>query len=269
MKSFSIIKISLSMLMLTIQFGNLRAFAAQQSIISAIATLPATQPEIFAVILTSVKTGGADYVAQRVEASKKRNQQLATMQNKSNNKTSMANVNEIDRTALDKRRLFVFFAYGGLYLGWFQNFLYSQIYTKLFPAAQVFARESIRQKLQDPAGASAVLKQVIVEATVHWPWLYVPAFYVLQQIANPAGFSMNGLVDKLRTNWRDDLLVCWKVWIPSAVINFSCIPAQYQVFFTAFVSLAYTTMFSLRRGGEMAKEQADGVVPKAALKASS
>jgi hypothetical protein len=208
-----------------------RAFVAPSvamPVLTTLARIPQEHPLALAVAITSIKTGTADFLAQRISRAD-------------------------DGVALDTRRLGVFALYGAVYLGWWQHFLFSTVYTKIFPMASVFASRTFKEKLTDTVGATAVLKQVLCEATFHYPLMYVPAFYVLQEIASPK-FRFSHLASKLRSNWREDLILAWKVWIPAMLINFSTIPLQYQVPFTAAVSFGYMSYFSLKRGDAGAPE---------------
>jgi len=225
------------MLLLSSRIDSLDALSVGAPFLKKIASFPTRHPEILAVLVTSLKTGASDVIAQKLNAKRS---------------------NE-GKKKLDKRRLASFLLYGGLYLGYFQYFLFAKVYSKWFPMAQVFATQSIREKMRDPIGALDVARQVTFEALVHWPWLYIPAFYVVQQTVAPKGFSLSSMIEKIRKNWKEDVRLCWKVWIPAAIFNFSSVPLNYQVPFVAFVSLFYMTFFSLRRGGGTAE---DNIVKK-------
>ena len=210
---------------------NSQAFVPVQPVLSTLARLPAEHPIVLAVLVTSIKTGSADLLAQRLAQIK-------------------AGVNK--KKKLDKRRLSVFAVYGGIYLGVWQHYLFSHIYTTLFPMAQVFASRTLKEKLVDYVGMTAVLKQVLFETVVHWPWLFIPAFYVFQSLASPVPNKLGMLAEKLRTNWKEDVVICWKVWIPAMLVNFSSVPLRYQVPYTAVVGFFYMSYFSIRRGGSAA-----------------
>lgn len=215
-------------LLLLLSFASLGTDAfLPQPVIASITAIP-QDPLFLAVAITGVKTGGADFLAQKLA-----NRKLTGKKKK----------------GLDKRRMGLFSLYGGVYLGLWQHTLFSHIYTKLFPMASVFAAKSLKDKMTDSVGAVSVLKQVASEAFLHWPWLYIPAFYVLKEVTAPGGFKFSNLANILRQNWVDDLILCWKVWVPVAIVNFSFFPIQWQVPFTALVSFCYMAYFSMKRGG--------------------
>jgi hypothetical protein len=218
-------KVVVLFLLLSFSFWCIEAFSPMtQPVLSALAQIPQNHPVVLAVAITSIKTGGADFLAQKLAST------------------------AVGGRGLDKRRLGCFTLYGAVYLGWFQHFLFSKVYTKLFPLASEFAAKSIKEKLKDVLGASSVLQQVIFEASVHWPWLFIPAFYLLQEITAPK-FAFSNLRNTLKQNWKEDLITCWKIWIPASMLNFSCIPLHSQVPFTALVGFAYMAYFSFKRGG--------------------
>jgi len=223
-------KISIfSFLLLTSKISNnVAGLAVGSHVIKKVVSITQRRPEMVAVVLTGLKTGASDIIAQKLDARRSKDV----------------------KKKLDKRRVITFLLYGGIYLGWFQHFLFAKVYCKLFPLAQVFASQSTGEKLNNVAGALDVLKQVTCEAVVHWPWLYIPAYYVVKQTISPTGFSLSSIANNLRSNWREDLMLIWKVWIPAALINFSSVPLDFQIPFVAFISMFYIALFSLKRGGE-------------------
>jgi len=228
--------------------ANIEGLAALGSNINKVVT---TNPLVTAVGLTSLKTAAADLFAQTIS------RELVV------GKDGEASYFE----KIDLQRVSVFFLYGALYLGAFQYFLFTSVYPRLFPLAQKFAQKPLRMKLKDPIGGFSVIKQVSIEALLHWPLLLVPLYYICQELvvtivsASEHGESKGTMITnlrrsvrrKLRSNWWDDLKLCWLIWIPSSLCNFSTLPLEWQVPFTALVSFVYTFILSLRRGGCDAK----------------
>jgi len=209
-------------------------------------------PEAFAILLAGMKTGAADIIAQK----------LASNNNQKKKEISTTNgekgiISSSSSFQFDKKRFLTFVLYGGMYLGWFQHFLFTKIYTRLFPLAAVFAKQTLKEKIRNWSGAFAVIQQVSFEAFLHWPWLYIPMYYVIQQLVTIMSSSTNmniGTIqrlvsEKLRQNWKEDLFFCWGFWVPCSLINFSTMPLNYQAPFTAFAGLFYMSYFSFRRGG--------------------
>jgi len=52
-------------------------------------------------------------------------------------------------------------------------------------------------------------------------------------------------------NWKEDLLTCWQIWVPSMTLNFSICPLWARVPFVAGVSLFFTMLLSARRGAPL------------------
>jgi len=196
--------------------------------ISRAAHIPQAHPIVFAVTATCIKTTAADFLAQKLK-----------------------NGDE----GMDWRRLAGFTLYGAIYLGLFQFWLYTEVYTKMFPGAQVFAAKSLVQKFADPVGAMSILRQVSMEAFVHWPLAFVPSYYVMQEIVNYKAFRLSNLVGKIKENWWDDMKMCWSIWLPAATFNFGTLPVAWQVPFTTVVGFAYTTILSIRRGKDEPKSE--------------
>ena len=59
---------------------------------------------------------------------------------------------------------------------------------------------------------------------------------------------MPAALAKYRENAWEDLRVCWGVWVPAFLINFSVCPLWARVPFVATVSFGFTTYFSFLRG---------------------
>lgn len=207
-------------------------------------------PFVTAVGLTSMKTAAADLFVQTIKIKSR----------------GLEEEEEGMEGQIDLQRVAVFGLYGALYMGAFQFFLFTRVYPKLFPLAQRFAQKSFGAKLKDPVGGFVVMKQVTVEAFLHWPLLLVPMYYVFQEFVTTivsAGGRGKGkskmmimtnlrrsIREKIKSNWWDDLKLCWLIWLPASLCNFSTLPLEWQVPFTTLVSFFYTTVLSLRRGGD-------------------
>jgi len=188
--------------------------------LAAIARLGQRHPVIFGCTISAAKTGASDYVAQKyVEG----------------------------RETLDRRRNSVFVSWGLLYLGGVQYFIYVKLFTKhLFPTASAFVAKPFRDKLADRAGQAVVLKQVFLDQFIHHPFFLFPAFYQVKEFIE--GGTPSEAFTKFRKNWLEDLKVCWSVWVPTFLFNFSFCPTWMRVPFVAAVSFGFTIILSTMRG---------------------
>ena len=194
---------------------------------SSVLRLPQRYPFAFGVAISSAKTGAADYMAQTVIKRRER---------------------------FDYRRSLVFFLWGAGYLGMVQYFLYVQVFARtLFPSAAAFAAKPLREKLADRRGQVVMLSQVGIDQFLHHPFVLFPCFYSVKELVESKGERpLNQVVStalhKYRKNLWEDCLVCWRVWVPTFVINFSFCPLWARVPFVACISFGFTTYWSFLRG---------------------
>eukprot|EP00543_Licmophora_paradoxa_P019157 CAMPEP_0202459692 /NCGR_PEP_ID=MMETSP1360-20130828/37765_1 /ASSEMBLY_ACC=CAM_ASM_000848 /TAXON_ID=515479 /ORGANISM="Licmophora paradoxa, Strain CCMP2313" /LENGTH=173 /DNA_ID=CAMNT_0049080909 /DNA_START=108 /DNA_END=626 /DNA_ORIENTATION=- len=170
--------------------------------ISYLAKVTQENPLAVAISLTTIKTGAADIFAQVISAK------------------------DSDTVEIDWKRFFSFALYGAIYLGAFQYFLFTKVYTRMFPLAQRFAAKTMQEKLKDIPGLKAVFKQLATDALVHWPWGLIPAYYLIQECVSPV-FSYRNMISKLRSNWVADLKMCWAIWLPAALFNYGSMPLEW------------------------------------------
>ena len=193
--------------------------------LSRISNIPRRHPLAFGIGLSAIKTSAADAMAQLwIEK----------------------------RDQLDRRRTFVFGAWGALYLGGVQYFVYVHLFSRvLFPSAATFVAKPLSERLRDRVGQVVVLKQVALDQFIHHPFILFPAFYCVKEFieGGALGFSQCELaLNKYQQNFREDCMVCWRTWVPTFLINFSVCPIWARVPFVAVVSLGYMTYWSFLRG---------------------
>ncbi|GMH46629.1 hypothetical protein TrRE_jg11959, partial [Triparma retinervis] len=84
---------------------------------------------------------------------------------------------------IDWRRNSIYTAFGFLYLGGAQYFIYVHGFKKLFNPAIVekFGSQTIRQKLTNLPGLKSLFGQTLVDIGIHQPFMYLPAFYVVKE----------------------------------------------------------------------------------------
>ena len=84
---------------------------------------------------------------------------------------------------IDWRRTSIYTAFGFLYLGGAQYFIYVHGFKKIFNPAVVdkFGNQTIRQKLTNLPGLKSLFGQTFVDIGLHQPFMYLPAFYVVKE----------------------------------------------------------------------------------------
>lgn len=193
---------------------------------AAFRTFPQRRPVLFGCGFSALKTSAADYVTQKyVEG----------------------------REEIDHRRNLVFFTWGALYLGGVQYFIYVELFGKrMFPQAAQFAAQSLRQKLRDTAGQRRMLAQVAIDQFLHHPFMLFPCFYMVKETIE--GGALREGLRKCWSNWSEDCVALWKLWIPAFVVNFSFCPMHMRVPMVAVVSFVWTCYFSFLRGAPQSLE---------------
>lgn len=186
---------------------------------SALARLARTHPFKFGMAFSSFKTTFCDFMVQKYVEK---------------------------REEVDFRRLGFFFAFGLGYLGGVQYSIYVPIFGRLFPGAAGFAAKPIAEKMADVAGQRAVVAQVFLDQFVHHPIIYFPTFYACKEIL--AGGSASDGLRKYATNWSEDCVALWKLWIPVMAVNFSVMPMWGRIPVVATASLLWTCIISYMRG---------------------
>lgn len=196
--------------------------AGPRAFLNAVAGFGKKHPVIFGCSISALKTSSSDFVAQTVIEKK---------------------------DSVDWRRNSVFFAWGLLYLGGVQYFIYVRLFAhRLFPGAASFAAKPIREKIADKAGQKAVIQQVFLDQFVHHPFFLFPAFYQVKEFIE--GGKPEDALRKCWKNWREDCMVCWSIWVPAFLVNFSFCPIWMRVPFVAVVSFGFTIILSCMRGAQ-------------------
>mmetsp|Transcript_23690 Transcript_23690/g.53464 ORF Transcript_23690/g.53464 Transcript_23690/m.53464 type:complete len:328 (+) Transcript_23690:221-1204(+) len=92
-----------------------------------------------------------------------------------------------------------------------------------------------------------MMGQVFLDQCVHHPLLYFPVFYSLKEVVG-GGTVSDGLA-KYQKNWKEDLVACWKVWVPATSFNFTFSPMYLRIPVVATTSMLWTCILSAMRGG--------------------
>jgi len=195
----------------------------------AITTFPKRRPFATNVIIATVKTSFADLLVQADEGKKP--------------------------SEFDLRRNGVFVAFGCVYLGFFQWFIYVTVFSKVCPNAIRFANLTWSEKLKDKAGQIDLVKQVCLDNFVHYTFIYFPVFYVFKQsiqVGDDASYGIETVKDGLGRYWKNcvqDNLAMWSLWVPGDFLVYA-VPIWLRLPLNHGISLAWTIILSWMRGGE-------------------
>lgn len=188
--------------------------------------IPVKYPFAFGVAVTSGKTCGVDLMVQKFVEK---------------------------RENIDWKRNMTFGAFGILYQGIWQYYLFNRLMPIITPGAFAFAEKTIVQKMKDIRGMKDVMIQNLVENGINNTFLFFPCFYTLKEVIG-GGASLTASVaqglSRYRTNFWSDITACWSLWIPAQTINFAFSPAWARVPFVACVSALWTGYVSLTRGSD-------------------
>lgn len=113
-----------------------------------IADFPKQRPFVTSLIVATIKACVADMFVQVVE----------------------------NKGEIDWNRFAVFLAFGFLYAGAFQYFIYVSVFSRVCPNAIHFSKLPLAEKLRDTAGIRDLFAQVFLDNFIHHPFMYLPAF---------------------------------------------------------------------------------------------
>ena len=138
---------------------------------------------------------------------------------------------------LDTRRLAVFFSFGLFQVGFVQYQLYVNAFSFAFPGAAKFAALPWTAKLRDVQGMRNLVKQVCTDQFLYHPLCYFPVFYTCKEIIQGDATSPQDAVRRAFAcylpNAVDDLKALWKIFLPTACVQFSVMPMHLRVPFAA------------------------------------
>lgn len=202
-----------------------------------IATFPMRRPRLTNAILATLKTWGADLLAQFMEC---RHSGVPFQVN--------------------WRRNGVFAVFGLIYIGLVQWFLLVTVMSKLAPHAITFSNMSMEDKLRDFAGQADLVKQVFIDNMIFGTFLYFPVFYCIREVVTlgPQRDTVRNALGKYYKNMVPDNLASMAYWIPGDFLAFSA-PMYMRLPVDHFLSFLWTVMLSLHRGTTSAggEEQPD------------
>lgn len=158
-----------------------------------------------------------------------------------------------DWETIDRKRVGVFGAFGLIYQGWFQYYVYVKFMGRvLWPRAGKFARKSLADKLRDRKGCRDLVQQIAFDQLLYMPFVWYSSFYIFKDAIMNEPESVravvrNGLREHSK-NFKEDVLTSWKLWIPCNMINFAFMPLWGRIPFMATCSFAFCIIISLNRG---------------------
>jgi len=192
---------------------------------TTIKSIPKVHPLAFGIFFSTFKTSFSDLLVQKTVEK---------------------------REHIDWRRNAAFASFGCFYLGGVQYGLYVKVFRKMFPTSTTFPGKTIAQKMKDKQGMKETGYQVFIDQFVHHPFSYFPVFYATKEIVQNgtnADIKRAVFTDYFGTNFKDDVIALWKVWLPSTVLNFAFMPMWGRIPWVASTSLIWTCILSMMRGG--------------------
>lgn len=140
------------------------------------------------------------------------------------------------RHDIDRRRSIIFATFGLVYLGGWQHFLFTKLFSRV---ESVMCACNIPKIYQSCA-------LTYIDLGLHTPFMYYPAFYTIKCIAENKTFI--DLQDMYKNNIQKDLVSLWKLWIPVQIINFRFLPLFLRMPFITSVSFLWTMILSSMHG---------------------
>ena len=156
------------------------------------------------------------------------------------------------REQIDWRRNAVFVAFGGIYLGAGQWFLYQTLFARWFPGMAKFAAQPLAQKLRNVQGMRDLAKQIAVDNFFHYTFIYFPVFYALKECMqgeSSAAALLPNAMRKYASNAVEDNVSMWLLWVPCDAIIYA-IPLWMRLPANHAISFCWTCYLSFLRGDE-------------------
>jgi len=142
------------------------------------------------------------------------------------------------------RRNSIFAAFGFGYVGGVQYAIFNKLFPKMLPALY---------SATGPARCNkAVVAAVALDACVHMPFMYMPAFYVLREIAVRPELSLKesalkGLEHHRENFWQDATMQA-AIFVPVQFFNFKYSPAHLRVPVVVTAGVLWMCVLSFARG---------------------
>ncbi len=135
---------------------------------AAILRLAKAYPITFGLVYSGVKTCACDLLVQKV-VEKRQVRKRACAWSKSTSSPPLIPRPQIRSQEIDWKRNGMFAAFGFLYLGGVQYYLYVPVFGRLFPQAAAFAAKPVAEKIKDMPGIRSLFSQVCRSRKEVWP----------------------------------------------------------------------------------------------------
>jgi hypothetical protein len=174
-------------------------------------------------------------------------------------KTSIADIivqKQVEkRETIDWRRNLVFTSFGFGFLGFVGYGIYVKACSRLFPAMGKFCNQTLREKLGNRAGLTALFQMialdfVFIQPVIYWPVLYVFQESIQTQSENTSALDVvKNAMAKVKANfWEDNLGMC-AFWLPMDLIIYSA-PLHLRMPLNHAISFIWVSVVSFMRGGD-------------------
>ena len=126
------------------------------------------------------------------------------------------------------RRNIAFIIYGGLYNGYFENFLFNNCFPVVFG---------------EGTDLVTVASKVVVDQLILTPFLCLPAAYIVRALVFRS--SVRDALSRYVSDAKKDLLwKYWLIWTPTQCLTFSVVPVHLRIAFIASVSFFWFILLS-------------------------
>lgn len=141
-----------------------------------------------------------------------------------------------DSQAWNRNRTILFGLLGTTYGGFINYFLHSYLNPMLWGTSKT---------------PMVIFKSILFDQLVHVPFVSFPLFYAFKGMVYSNGDVMEAK-KYVSHYWNvsifDDLLMCWKLWVPCHMITYGLIPRMMRVYWVNLVSATWTAVLSYKRG---------------------
>lgn len=198
---------------------------ALNDVLAAVDTFYKTMPLASAFLTCGVKASAADIVAQKRHAF----QEAKDAEEFSSDGDEERIISESIAIPLEKRRIFAFLLYGGMYTGMAQEILFNRFYPLLFG---------------EGTDVITVASKVLFDSLIITPTLCLPVAYVVKSVIFQHSFK------EAMSRYKNDvfthglLFKCWSLWGPAQCLTFGVIPRHLRIAFVAVVSFVWLVIFS-------------------------
>ncbi|CAB9522551.1 Mpv17 / PMP22 family [Seminavis robusta] len=162
-----------------------------------------TSPYVSAFLTCSVKASAADWVAQSMQQ---------------------------EEEERNWNRNLAFIAYGGIYQGCIQSFIFGVLFPMWFP---------------DPT-IHSILTQVAIDTLILGPLVCMPTVYTMKAVFAGETDPTAGITKYLdHVQHKGILFKYWSIWGPVQALNFALVPPHLRVYVVAMVSFFWICLLSM------------------------